>query len=176
MRWSRPCEPIENDPIAEVEPSHVVVDASLLAGALIDAEGPIGHRYRHRLSELVDVDQAYVLRTLTKLEVAAALRNQLQRAQRGHDGSGSITPGDCERVIKGMAGWPFARIDLTQPMLIRIWELRANVSPYDAMYVAATEQLLASHDGQAMLATADKRLAGVPNLSIPVELFDPAAT
>ena len=34
-----------------------------------------------RLSELVDGDQAYVLRTLTKLELAAALRNQLQRRQ-----------------------------------------------------------------------------------------------
>jgi hypothetical protein len=79
VHWPRPCEPIENDPIAEVDPLHVVVDASLLAGVLIDAEGPIGRRYRRRLSELVDGDQAYVLRTLTKLEVAAALRNQLQR-------------------------------------------------------------------------------------------------
>jgi hypothetical protein len=75
VRWSRPCEPIENDPIAEVDPLHVVVDASLLAGALIDAEGPIGRRYRRRLSELVDGDQANVLRTLTKLEVVAALTN-----------------------------------------------------------------------------------------------------
>jgi predicted nucleic acid-binding protein len=79
-------------------------------------------------------------------------------------------------VIKGMAGWPSARIDLTQPMLIRIWELPANVSPYDAMYVAATEQLLADQDGQAMLATADKRVPSVPKPSIPFGLFDPAAT
>lgn len=97
VRWSLPCEPIENDPIAEVDPLHVVVDASLLAGALIDAEGPIGRRYRRRLSDLVDGDQACVLRTLTKLEVAAALRNQLQRGQRGDDGSGSTTRDDCER-------------------------------------------------------------------------------
>ena len=75
-------------------------------------------------------------------------------------------------MIKGMAGWPFARVELTQPMLMRIWELRGNVTPYDAMYVAATEQLLADHDGQARLATADTRLANAPNLSIPVELFD----
>ena len=133
---------------------HVVVDASLLAGALLDAEGPIGRRYRRRLTELVSDDQAYVMRTLTKLEVAAALRNQLRRAGRDGGGSGSVTADDCERVIKGMVGWPFARIELTQPMLVRIWELRGNITPYDAMYVAATEQLLAEHSGQAVLARA----------------------
>ncbi len=80
---------------------HVVIDASLLAGTLLDAEGPIGRRYRRRLTELVDDDQAYVLRTLTKLEVAAALRNQLRRDERAADGTRTITAADCERVIKG---------------------------------------------------------------------------
>ncbi len=41
-------------------------------------------------------------------------------------------------------------------MLIRIRELCANVTRYDAMYVAAIEQLLPDQDGQAVLATADK--------------------
>ena len=72
-----------------------------------------------------------------------------------------------------MSGWPFARIELTQPMVGRIWELRNNVTPYDAMYVAATEQLFSDFHGDAILATADARLSNVPNLSIPVELFRP---
>ena len=54
---------------------HVVVDASLLAGMLVDVHGKIGHRYGQRLIDLVDTDQAYVMRTLTKLEATAALRN-----------------------------------------------------------------------------------------------------
>ena len=57
-------------------------------------------------------------------------------------------------------------------MLVRIWELRGSITPYDAMYVAATEQLLADLDGHAVLATADMRLANAPGLSIPVELFE----
>ena len=72
-----------------------------------------------------------------------------------------------------MASWPFRRIDLTQPMLIRVWEMRNNLTPYDAMYVAATEQLMTEHDGRAMLATADGRLANAPTVSVPVELFVP---
>lgn len=59
---------------------HVSVDASLLAGTLVDVHGAIGRRYRERLTELVGDDRAYVMRTLTKLEVAAALRNQVRRA------------------------------------------------------------------------------------------------
>lgn len=152
---------------------HVVVDASLLAGALIDAGGKIGRRYRQRLNELVGSDQAYVMRTLTKLEVTAALRKQVQRAGRESGGADSLTAQDCEQVIKNMPSWPFTRLDLTKPMLVRIWELRNNITPYDAMYIAATEQLLADHQGDAILATADSRLARAPNIAIPVELFRP---
>ena len=72
-----------------------------------------------------------------------------------------------------MPAWPFTQLELTQPMIVRVWELRGNITPYDAMYVAATEQLHAEHAGNAVLATADARLANAPNLSVPVELFVP---
>lgn len=150
---------------------HVVVDASLLAGTLIDAHGPIGHSYRKRLTSLVGDDLAYVLRTLTQLEVLAALKRQLRNAE--ELGRTDITAEFCEQVVREMSGWPFRRIELTQPMVIRIWELRNNMSPYDAMYVAATEQLFADLDGQVVLATADRRLAANPGLSVPIELFEP---
>ena len=38
----------------------------------------------------------------------------------------------------------------------RVWQLRANVSAYDAAYIALAEAL------GARLVTADRRLAGVP--------------
>ncbi|MFN3257004.1 MAG: type II toxin-antitoxin system VapC family toxin [Ilumatobacter sp.] len=148
---------------------HVVVDAPLLAGTLVDVQGDIGRRYRERLTELVGDDRAYVMRTLTKLEVAAALRNKLLRA--GSDPV--LTEEHCDRAIRSMASWPFQRIELTQPMLVRVWEMRNNITPYDAMYVAATEQLMNEHDGNAILATADGRLANAPVLSVPVERFSP---
>jgi predicted nucleic acid-binding protein len=40
------------------------------------------------------------------------------------------------------------------PLLERVWELRATVTPYDAMYVALAENL------GCALTTADARLAG----------------
>jgi predicted nucleic acid-binding protein len=148
---------------------HVVVDASLLAGTLIDVRGSIGQRYRERLTELVGNDRAYVMRTLTKLEVAAALRGQVLRPDR----TPVLTDEHCDRAIRKMASWPFQRIELTQPMLVRVWEMRNNITPYDAMYVAATEQLMTEHSGNAILATADLRLASAPVLSVPVERFSP---
>ena len=153
---------------------HVVIDSSVLVGALIDIRGETGARYRSRLVELVGVDQAYVLRTLTKLEVTAALRRLLVTGP-GTAGPGTIGETDCEGVIKEMHGWPFTRVDLTQPMLNRIWELRTNITAYDAAYVAATEHLMAHTGGNAMLATADGKLARSSILGVPVELFTPSA-
>ena len=139
---------------------------------LIDVQGPIGERYRSRFAELVGHDRAYVLRTLTRLEVLAALKRQLRSAE--IQGRSDITAEFCDQLVREMSGWPFRRIDLTQSMVVRIWELRANMSPYDAMYVAATEQLHSDLEGRVLLATADGPLSRTPGLSIPIELFVPS--
>ncbi|CAB4907718.1 unannotated protein [freshwater metagenome] len=47
-------------------------------------------------------------------------------------------------------------------LLDRIWDLRANVSAYDATYVALAEQL------QCALLTGDHRLARAPGITCPV--------
>jgi predicted nucleic acid-binding protein len=47
-------------------------------------------------------------------------------------------------------------------ILDRVWQLRDNLSAYDATYVALAEQL-----GCALL-TADQRLAGAPGLRCPI--------
>ena len=52
-------------------------------------------------------------------------------------------------------------------MLPRIWSWRYNVPPYHAAYVTLAEVL------DAPLLTTDARLARVPNLSVPVEVFSP---
>ena len=51
-----------------------------------------------------------------------------------------------------------------EPLLDRIWQLRANVSAYDAVYVALAETL------SDVLVTGDRRLARVPGLGIAVEV------
>ena len=49
-------------------------------------------------------------------------------------------------------------------MLGRIWELRDNLSAYDASYAALAEQL-----GCALL-TADRRLSRAPAIGCPITL------
>jgi predicted nucleic acid-binding protein len=48
------------------------------------------------------------------------------------------------------------------PFLERVWELRDNVSAYDAAYIALAELLGCS------LLTVDSRLGGAPGVRCPV--------
>jgi predicted nucleic acid-binding protein len=50
-------------------------------------------------------------------------------------------------------------------MLPRIWELRDNVSAYDASYIALAETL------EAPLVTRDARLARAPGIRAEVEVY-----
>jgi predicted nucleic acid-binding protein len=50
-----------------------------------------------------------------------------------------------------------------RPLIERCWELRENLTPYDAAYVALAEAL------EATLVTADDRLAHVRGPTCPVE-------
>lgn len=50
-------------------------------------------------------------------------------------------------------------------LMPRIWELRHNLTPYDAAYVALAEAL------DAPLLTADARLANAPGLRCAVEVM-----
>lgn len=50
-------------------------------------------------------------------------------------------------------------------LLERIWRWRANLTAYDATYVALAESL------REPLVTADQRLAGAPGISVPIEIL-----
>lgn len=52
-----------------------------------------------------------------------------------------------------------------EPFMPRIWQLRNNLSAYDAMYVALADAL------SAPLITADRRLAAAPGTGIRVEVY-----
>ena len=51
-----------------------------------------------------------------------------------------------------------------EPFLDRIWQLRDNVTAYDAVYVALAEAL------SAVLFTGDRKLAGTPGVDAAIEL------
>jgi predicted nucleic acid-binding protein len=59
---------------------------------------------------------------------------------------------------------PLERVSHT-PFLSRIWELRHNLTPYDAAYVALAEVM------EAPLLTADARLSRAPGLACEVVLI-----
>jgi predicted nucleic acid-binding protein len=56
-----------------------------------------------------------------------------------------------------------------EPLLERVWELRQNLSAYDATYVALAEAL------ETTLITCDARLARAPGVSDVIELVSAPA-
>jgi predicted nucleic acid-binding protein len=140
----------------------VVADASVLVPALADT-GPGGEAVRRWLIGLAGSEQMHVVQTLTQLEVVSSLHQLVVTEQ--------LDKADAERAIRDFVQLPVLRHEVTQPMVARIWEMRPNVTPYDAAYVALVERLESEHKTAACLATADVGLHRAPGLSIDVELF-----
>lgn len=67
-------------------------------------------------------------------------------------------------ALRHLAGFPIRRMPLA-PLLQRIWELRDNLTAYDAAYVALAERL----DG--MLITCDSKFAGASGARCSFELI-----
>lgn len=128
----------------------IVVDASVVANALAD-DGADGSIARRRLTgagdlaapDLVDVETTAVLR---KRWIAGDLSDQ-----RFSDAIGDLEDLDLTR-------YP------TLPLVRRAFELRTNVTAYDAAYVALAELL------GCVLLTADRRLASTPTIGCAVEV------
>jgi len=140
----------------------VVADASVLVQALtkFDVEGD---SIRAWLISLTDGRPVEVLQNFTQLEFLSALRRLNRR--------GELPDEVAERAVKAFAVLPSRRRQITQPMAVRIWELRQNITSYDAAYVALVEALQA-REGHTVLATTDSRLAKAPTLSIGIKLFE----
>jgi predicted nucleic acid-binding protein len=67
-------------------------------------------------------------------------------------------------ALTHLAGFPIRRMPLA-PLLERMWQLRANVTPYDAAYVALAERL------GAPLVTCDAKLTTASGIRCPFELI-----
>ena len=120
----------------------IVVDASVLANALADdhadgdaARGELRAADQVTAPDLVDVETVSVLR---RRWLARTLSDQRFEAAVGH-----------------LQQLQFERVP-TLRLVRRAFELRTNVSPYDACYVALAERL------DCELVTADGRLAAAP--------------
>ena len=120
--------------------SLAVIDASVLV-AFYAADDP----RRLAVSERLTAGHALFAPAHLDAEVVSALRGMA----RGNPALGRSVPS----ALAHLAGFPLRRMPLA-PLLERMWELRDNITPYDAAYVALAERL----DGQ--LITCDAKLVG----------------
>ena len=119
----------------------LVVDASVLGPALGE-DGDQGGRARAALQ-----DEPLYAPEVVDLELASLWRQGLR--------VGRLTPWRAARAFRELSTLELLRAPHA-PLMPRIWELRDNVTPYDAAYVALAEAL------DAPLVTADARLAAAP--------------
>ena len=129
----------------------IVFDASAVLEVLLRTDA--GRRIEDRVfgsgetlhaPHLLDVEVAHVLRRYT-------LRRELTASQ-------------AEARLELFGQFPIRRYS-HEPLLSRMWTLRANLTAYDAAYVALAEAL------RATLVTRDERVASVKGHTARVELL-----
>lgn len=130
--------------------SVLVVDASVLVTALAD-DGPDGDVARSRLR-----GETLAVPELADLEVLSVLRRQLA--------AGRLDARRARLALTDLRDLPARRVPHL-PLLDAVWSLRANLTVYDAVYVALAGAL------EAVLLTGDGRLARAPGLPCTVELL-----
>jgi predicted nucleic acid-binding protein len=120
----------------------IVVDASVLTEFLTDDA-----EYGEWARDLVEREDRCLVPEHTRLEVANSIRGKWIKGiipeQRGRDAFDLLSLLELSVVP-------------TDGLLGRVWELRSNVTAYDAAYVAIAEQR------QCPLATFDFKLAAAP--------------
>jgi predicted nucleic acid-binding protein len=132
----------------------IVVDASVLAVALGD-DGRDGEHARERLA-----GETLVVPELVDLEVMSVWRR--------HVAANLMPARRAASAVADLASLPLRRSS-HQSFLIRIWELRHVVTPYDAAYIALAEAL------DVVLVTADARLSRASGLHCEIETIDAAS-
>ncbi|WP_250285877.1 MULTISPECIES: type II toxin-antitoxin system VapC family toxin [unclassified Frankia] len=130
----------------------IVLDASVLANAVGD-DTKDGDHARDILRGAGDI----AVPDLADVETASVLRRRWQ--------AGDIDAARFSAALDDLMALPLTRYP-ARPLLRRVFELRGNVTPYDACYVALAESL------DCPLYTADTRLAKAPGPTCHIELVN----
>lgn len=129
-----------------------VVDASVLVEFLADGE--------HRAEAELAVSSGHWLWVpwLIDAEVGQALRRRVRKRQ--------MTPDAAREALACLPEMPLQRVSYAA-LVERAWQIRENVTFYDALYVALAEEL------GVPLLTLDRHLARAPGMAGTVELIAP---
>lgn len=128
---------------------------------------------------MIVVDASVVLETLLRTPVAPQIEKQLfapdetlhaphlidvevAQVLRRYASAGDLTPARGAAALEDLRDLPLTRYPHDM-FLSRVWELRNNLTAYDAVYVALAEAL------DACLLTRDHRLAKAPGLKAQIE-------
>lgn len=128
----------------------IVVDASALVAALMP--GLPGDCVRRRI---LDNGGSLHAPELVDLETLQALRKNEQ--------DGRLSPEAADRGFRALRALRLTRYP-HRLLALRVWDLRTNLSAYDAAYVALAEAL------DAPLLTFDRALARVPGVHARIEI------
>ena len=129
----------------------IVIDASALLEALLRT--PAATAVEERLFDLGDTLHAP---HLIDIAVAQVLRRYAV--------TGQVEPGRCQGALGDLSDFPLHRYP-HDVLLPRVWDLRNNLTAYDAVYVALAEAL------DAPLITADAKQATASGHQARVESY-----
>ncbi len=130
----------------------IVIDASAEVAVLLNV-GPGVEGIRDRIAR---PGETLHVPHLFEIEVLHALRRPSLR--------GTVSPERVRLALSRLRDTQLARYPHT-PLMERIWELKDNLTAYDAAYVALAEAL------DAPLVTMDARLARSPGIRAAVEVY-----
>ncbi|MFC6013800.1 type II toxin-antitoxin system VapC family toxin [Nocardia lasii] len=128
-----------------------MVDASVFAHALLNP-APLGDHCRTAL----EADNRWIAPQHWTIEVLSVIR-RFTRA-------GTITPAQATQAVTALEKLD-PEVPVTRVLVPRIWELRDNLTTYDAAYVATAEAY------GCELLTTDTRLANAPGITCPVRVL-----
>lgn len=131
----------------------IVVDASLAVELLTADDEP---RRFAAAARLVSGDAAHAPSHFDA-EVISALRGIAWR--------NTVVRQNAPRLLSKLHDMPVRREHLNEAAMQRMWQLRENMTPYDAGYVAPAEQLSAS------LVTCDAKFGAPPGINCAIELI-----
>lgn len=131
----------------------IVVDASLAVELLAADDEPRRSAVADRLSS----GSAMYAPSHFDVEVISALRGIAWR--------NDVVRQNAARLLMKLHKMPIRRERLSEALMQRVWQLRENMTPYDAGYVALAEELGAS------LVTCDAKFIAPPGIGCTIELI-----